>query len=101
MLNFWKEYERMFLRCLLKEYEGLKEYCNGLEMNNDKLQQLYQDDHCMNLEYKNAIKEIRDWAGTLFDVDMLKNDGLDEHEKDYNLTLCQKIIDKTNQLLDW
>ena len=24
MLNFWKEYERMFLRCLLKEYEGLK-----------------------------------------------------------------------------
>lgn len=101
MDKFWKEYERMFLKCLLKEYEDIKGYCKSLEMDNDKLQGLYQDDHCMNIEYENAIKEIRDWAGTLFEVDMLKNDGLDDHEKDYNLVLCQKIIDKTNQLLDW
>ena len=57
---YYKEFKRLQI-----EYNTISYMLSCEEKDNDRLQQVYQDEHCELLKYKQALMEIREIAGSI------------------------------------
>lgn len=75
---------------IVEENERLKKEYNELYDKYEQLQSLYQDEHCDNLKYKQALEEIRE----------IVNKSISNKDSYFRLLLFQPIIEKINEVLD-